>query len=290
MLKALCIGEILWDIFPDKKVWGGAPANFIFHTSQHGVKSTAYTAVGNDENGREIVREAEKCGINLVAKKVNFPTGVVNISVDSKGVASYEFNQDCAWDHIPFTEELESLCKDADLITFGSLAQRSEISRKTIFEGLKLRKPSCKVLFDVNLRQSFYSKEIILKSLKEADFLKLNEDEIVVFKELLGFDLPDLMERFGLELIIFTLGAEGSQIISKNGTFNCPADKCNIVDTVGAGDSFTATFIIHYLKGVSIPAAQKAATKIAAYVCEHSGATVSIPNELKKLSLEEERS
>jgi fructokinase len=281
MIKTLCIGEILWDIFPDKKVWGGAPANFIFHTAQFGADAHAVTAIGDDELGHELIDSVEKTGINLQYSMLNKPTGVVNITLDKDGSANYTFNKDCAWDHIPFTAELERLSSQADLLCFGSLAQRSIVSEESIFKSLASRKATAKVLFDINLRQQFYTKEIIHKSLMQADFLKLNEDEEIILKKMFGKDLEDLQSDYNLELIILTLGADGSRIMKKGDFFDCPAAPCKIIDTVGAGDSFTACFIINYLNGVDIAPAQKLASRVASYVCEHKGATVEIPEILK---------
>jgi fructokinase len=281
-MQTLSIGEILWDIFPDKKVWGGAPANFIFHTAQMGAQASAYSAVGNDELGKEISESIEVCGINLWAPIVDYPTGLVNITLNEDGSANYQFNLDCAWDHIPLSAELINLSTHADLIAFGSLSQRSEESRKTIYEALGHRKPSCKVLFDINLRQSFYNSELIKRSLNECDFLKLNEEELAIVCDVLKVDKDELLEVFNLELIILTLGAEGSSIISQNSLSTLPASPCKIVDTVGAGDSFTASFIVNYLQGMSIKNAQKLASDVAAYVCSHSGATVDLPLEFKE--------
>jgi fructokinase len=287
MIKTLCIGEILWDIFPDKKVWGGAPANFIFHTAQFGADATAYTAIGNDPLGQELLSAVKQSQINLHAERVSYPTGKVDISLDTQGVATYTFNENCAWDHIPTSETLIKLSQEADLIAFGSLAQRNEISQATIAQALKSKKASAKVLFDINLRQNFYTKEIIHQSLLETDFFKLNEDEIVIVKELLGKDIKQIFDDYQLELIILTMGAEGSRIITAKNTFNYPATLCKIVDTVGAGDSFTASFIINYLNGVEIKVAQELASKVAAYVCSHSGATITIPEEFKLITTKE---
>jgi fructokinase len=282
-LQTLSIGEILWDIFPDKKVWGGAPANFIFHTAQMGAQAAVYSAVGDDALGREITQLIKACGINLSAPIVDYPTGVVDITLNEDGSANYKFNTDCAWDHIPLNAKLINLCSNADLIAFGSLAQRSEESRKTIFEALRHRRPSCKVLFDINLRQDFYDLDIITRSLNECDILKLNEEEITIVCDLLRLSEDEVLEVFNLDLIILTLGAEGSSIISKNTVSHLPASPCEIVDTVGAGDSFTAYFIINYLQGMPIKEAQKLASDVAAYVCSHSGATVELPQKFKVL-------
>ena len=211
----------------------------------------------------------------------------MNIKVSSDGIASYSFNENCAWDHIPFTPELQNLCKNADLISFGTLAQRSETSKQTILKALSSRKTSAKVLFDINLRQDFYSKEIIEHSLAHSDFLKLNEEEVIVIQELTGKNLQELIADFKLELVILTLGPEGSQILTGSKEYHCAATKCNIIDTVGAGDSFTACFIMNYLNGVEIGEAQKAASNTAAFVCEHKGATIPIPEKFKLTTLTE---
>jgi len=280
-MNTLCIGEILWDIFPDKKVWGGAPANFIFHTAQMGANAAAYSAVGDDDLGKEISQAVKECGINLKAPILEYPTGVVDITLNEDGSANYEFNSNCAWDYIPLSAELINLSSSADLIAFGSLAQRSEESRKTIYEALRHRKSSCKVLFDINLRQNFYTVEIIRESLNQCDFLKLNEEELPIICDLLKIDKNDILSTFNIELMILTLGSEGSSIISKNETSTMSASPCELVDTVGAGDSFTACFIINYLLGMPIKAAQKLASDAAAHVCSQSGATVELPPELK---------
>ena len=287
MIKTLCIGEILWDIFPDKKVWGGAPANFIFHTAEFGADATAYSAIGQDELGDELLEAVSKTGIKLVAERLTHPTGKVDISLDSKGVANYEFNESCAWDHLPLNQDLISLSQNADLIAFGTLAQRSKVSRNTILKAIQLKKVSCKVLFDINLRSTFYDKKTIEKSLFYTDFLKLNEEEIVILEDLLAANIQQIISTYKLELIILTLGAEGSKIITSSKSYEHPAVKCKVIDTVGAGDSFTASFIINYLKGSDISEAQKLASKVAAYVCEHKGATVSIPSELKPIAEKE---
>ena len=281
-MKTLCIGEILWDIFSDHKVWGGAPANFIFHTAQLGADATAYSAVGKDQLGTELSTAIKSCGINLLAEANEYPTGKVDILIDDEGHAQYQFNNNCSWDYIAFTPELQGLSSEVDLIVFGSLAQRHEQSRATIYRALAHKKPSAKILFDINLRQDFYNTEIIEASLKACDFLKLNEDELPIIEQLFGITLDAIIERYDIELVIFTLGAEGSRIISKDGVSDQPAVKCKVVDTVGAGDSFTASFIINYLSGTPIPLAQSLASEIAAFVCTQKGATVELPIILKQ--------
>jgi fructokinase len=276
MIKAMCIGEILWDIFPSHKVWGGAPANFIFHMAQFGAQAWAITAIGRDDLGSELLKEVQATGVEVICAINHKPTGKVHVTLDSHGAASYLFNEDCAWDHIPFTEELADLCGDVDLLCFGTLAQRHADSRSTLLQCLKSRKPSAKVLFDINLRQQFYSKEIIETSLRHTNYLKLNDEEEIIITKMFGKTLKDLQSEYAIELVILTLGDAGSRIISPTQTYDCPAVPCKVVDTVGAGDAFTASFIMGYLTGLDIPTAQQQATRVASYVCAHAGATIKI--------------
>ena len=281
MINIISIGEILWDIFPDKKILGGAPANFVFHARQFGSDATLFTALGNDQQGIELEENAVKAGIIMQSSRVSHPTGIADIFLNNEQVPTYKLNENCAWDHIPLTNKLKKFAEKADLIVFGTIAQRNIESRNTIQEALKLSKSSSKILFDINLRLDFYSKEIIEESLNAANYLKLNDEEESVLQNLFNKNIKQIISDFNLELAILTLGPKGSKIITSNSISECPAAKCKIVDTVGAGDSFTAFFIINYLKGMSISESQKKASKVAAYVCAHNGATVQIPKNLK---------
>jgi len=281
MINIISIGEILWDIFPDKKILGGAPANFVFHARQFGSDATLFTALGNDQQGIELEENAVKAGIIMQSSRVSHPTGIADIFLNNEQVPTYKLNDNCAWDHIPLTNKLKKFAEKADLIVFGTIAQRNIESRNTIQEALKLSKSSSKILFDINLRLDFYSKEIIEESLNAANYLKLNDEEESVLQNLFNKNIKQIISDFNLELAILTLGPKGSKIITSNSMSECPAAKCKIVDTVGAGDSFTAFFIINYLKGMSISESQKKASKVAAYVCAHNGATVQIPKNLK---------
>ena len=281
MINILSIGELLWDIFPDKKILGGAPANFVFHARQFGSDATLFTALGNDKQGLDLEKTAAKAGIIMQSSRVSHPTGTAEIILNNEQVPTYKLNDDCAWDHIPLTNNLKIFAAKADLIVFGTIAQRNFESRNTIKKALKLSKPSSKILFDINLRLNFYTKEIIEESLSAANYLKLNDEEESVLQNLFNKNIEQIISDFNLELAILTLGPKGSKIITSNSMSECPAAKCKIVDTVGAGDSFTAFFIINYLKGMSIHESQKKASKVAAYVCAHNGATVQIPKNLK---------
>jgi len=281
MVNILSIGEILWDIFPDKKILGGAPANFVFHARQFGSDATLFTALGNDQQGLELEEEAAKAGIIMQSSRVSHPTGTADIILNNEQEPTYKLNDNCAWDHIPLTNNLKKFAAKADLIVFGTIAQRNFESRNTIKKALELSKYPSKILFDINLRLNFYTKEIIEESLSASNYLKLNDEEESVLKIIFNKNIGQIISDFNLELAILTLGPKGSRIITSNTVSECPSTKCEIIDTVGAGDSFTAFFIINYLNGMSIPESQKKASNVAAYVCAHNGATVQIPEYLK---------
>ena len=281
MVNILSIGEILWDIFPDKKILGGAPANFVFHARQFGSDATLFTALGNDQQGLELEEEAAKAGIIMQSSRVSHPTGTADIILNNEQEPTYKLNDNCAWDHIPLTNNLKNFAAKADLIVFGTIAQRNFESRNTIKKALELSKSPSKILFDINLRLNFYTKEIIEESLSASNYLKLNDEEESVLKIIFNKNIGQIISDFNLELAILTLGPKGSRIITSNTVSECPSTKCEIIDTVGAGDSFTAFFIINYLNGMSIPESQKKASNVAAYVCAHNGATVQIPEYLK---------
>ena len=281
MVNILSIGEILWDIFPDKKILGGAPANFVFHARQFGSDATLFTALGNDQQGLELEEAAAKAGIIMHSSRVNHPTGTADIILNNEQEPTYKLNDNCAWDHIPLTNNLKRFAAKSDLIVFGTIAQRSFESRNTIKKALELSKYPSKILFDINLRLNFYTKEIIEESLSASNYLKLNDEEESVLKIIFNKNIGQIISDYNLELAILTLGPKGSRIITSNTVSECPSTKCEIIDTVGAGDSFTAFFIINYLNGMSIPESQKKASNVAAYVCAHNGATVQIPDYLK---------
>jgi len=281
MINILSIGELLWDIFPDKKILGGAPANFAFHARQFGSDATLFTALGNDQQGLELEETAAKAGIIMQSSRVSHPTGTADIILNNEQVPTYKLNDNCAWDHIPLTNNLKKFAAKADLIVFGTIAQRNFESRNTIKKALELSQAPSKILFDINLRLNFYTKEIIEDSLSAANYLKLNDEEESVLKIIFNKNIGQIISDFNLELAILTLGPKGSKIITSNSMSECPATKCEIIDTVGAGDSFTAYFIINYLNGMSIPESQKKASNVAAYVCAHNGAIVQIPEYLK---------
>lgn len=283
------MGEVLWDVLPGGKKLGGAPANFAYHVAQFGLSSCVVSAVGNDALGKEIIDNFEAKGINRLVAEVAYPTGTVQVEVDSVGIPQYDIKEDVAWDNIPFTPQLESLAKRAKAVCFGSLAQRNAVSRDTIGRFLDAMPKSADslVAFDINLRQNFYNKDIIVNSLERCNVLKINDEELVTLSRI--FNLADgdfrdvcrtLLGKYNLKMLILTCGVDGSYVFTSDSESFQPTPKVEVADTVGAGDSFTAAFIASILKGASVADAHLRAVKTSAYVCSQHGAMPLLPSEL----------
>ena len=282
------IGEALWDMLPEGKKLGGAPANFAFHAGQFGLESMAVSAIGLDPLGEEIAKELEEHGLPFHLDRIDYPTGTVQVTLDSNGIPRYEIKEDVAWDNIPYTKELADLAGRAQAVCFGSLAQRNPVSRETIGWFLDAVPEDCLKVFDINLRQSFYSKEIIDDSLRRCDILKINDEELEIVKEMFGLeDLPteglcrSIIDEYGLKMLILTCGVNGSHVFSGDVSSFIETPKVNVADTVGAGDSFTGAFVASILKGKTVREAHEAAVKVSAFVCTQSGAMPVIPEDLK---------
>lgn len=271
------IGEILWDMLPTGKALGGAPANFAYHAQRSGEEGWAVSAIGNDPLGAEIMDIVKEKNLHNIIAVTDKPTGTVQVELDDKGIPSYNIMEDVAWDNIPFTPDMEALASRADAVCFGSLVQRMG-SRDSVLKFLNTTRPDALRVFDINLRQHYYSSELIDVSLKISDILKINDEEIRVVAQLFGLEGDDtavcrtLIDRYGLKLIILTKGADGSEVITATETIPQKAGKVKVVDTVGAGDAFTAAFMVAYLRGDSLADAQRLANETAAYVCSCKGA------------------
>jgi fructokinase len=275
------IGELLWDLLPSGKKAGGAPVNFVFHASDAGVESYAISAVGNDPFGDEIMVEIEKAGIRHRIARVDYPTSRVEVEL-TDGIPSYRIIEGVAWDHIPLTDSMRTLAKEADTICFGTLAQRSNESRNTIRSLLSLLPTNAYRVCDINLRQHFFSKEIIEESLNACNVLKLNEEELAILKDI--FDIPERdvkascrwwMDKYALRFIILTAGADYSLILAPGIESYIKTPRVKVVDTVGAGDAFTGAFIAAILQGKSLQEAHRSAVDRSAFVCTQSGAWVT---------------
>ena len=358
------IGELLWDVLPSGKQLGGAPANFACHVSQMGLDGVVVSAIGRDALGDEALAALEGRGLRCRIARVAHPTGTVQVSLDAAGVPHYDICTGVAWDNIPFTAELAALSASARAVCFGSLAQRSPVSRDTIFRFLSATPADCLKVFDINLRQHFYSPEILDRSLRLADILKINDEEIHSLTSLLAppaspdtfissspaaftspahpvspaspsspaaltspvhpvspaspsspaapaspvssalsvsqvfpdsLSLPQnslagsadlqrlgwwIKKQFSLKMVVLTCGAEGSYVFHDGGVSFQSSPKVEVVDTVGAGDSFTAAFVASLLRGCSVSDAHRRASEVAAYVCTRPGATPPLPPSL----------
>lgn len=285
------MGEALWDVLPDGKKIGGAPANFAYHVSQFGMPSCVVSAVGHDLLGKEIVENFTSKGLNQLIETVDYPTGTVQVELDATGVPMYEIKENVAWDNIPYTSALQNLARNTKAVCFGSLAQRNVVSRETIARFLDAMPKDDErlIVFDVNLRQGFYTKDILCNSMKRCNILKINDEELVTVSRMFGYpgiDLQDkcwiLLGKYNLKMLILTCGINGSYVFTPGNVSFQPTPKVEVADTVGAGDSFTAAFISNILKGKSVAEAHNLAVLTSAFVCTRNGAMPILPEELTK--------
>jgi fructokinase len=284
------LGEILWDVLPTGKVLGGAPANFAYITSQFGLNGYAISAIGNDLHGKEILDSLAEKRLNFLIENVDFPTGTVQVTVDEKGIPQYKICEGVAWDNIPFTQRSMELAQICDAVCFGSLAQRNQVSRSSINTFLDNVPENALKIFDINLRQHFYSKEIIENSLQRANILKINDEEVNLISGLFGYaELSEqkicrrLLQKYDLKMVVETKGATGSYVLTAGETSYLDTPSVHVADTVGAGDSFTGSFVAALLNGESIRDAHKLAVEVSAYVCTQHGAMPKLPDAFVEL-------
>lgn len=282
------MGEALWDVLPEGKKIGGAPANFAYHVSQFGLPSCVVSAIGDDALGKEIIENFTSKGLDQLIAEVPYPTGTVQVEIDQTGIPLYDIKGNVAWDNIPYTEHLDALAKRTKAVCFGSLAQRNVVSRETInhFLDTMPKDDDSLIVFDVNLRQGFYNKEILCKSMQNCNILKINDEELITVSRMFGYpgiDLQDkcwiLLGKYNLKMLILTCGINGSYVFTPGNVSFQPTPKVGVADTVGAGDSFTAAFIASILKGKSVTEAHSIAVKTSAYVCTQKGAMPILPPE-----------
>ncbi len=283
------IGEVLWDVLPEGKKLGGAPANFACHVSRFGLNGLVISAVGKDKPGDEIINIFNQKRLEYQLERTDFPTGTVEVTLDNAGVPQYDIKENVAWDNIPFTEGIRQIASRTQAVCFGSLAQRSQNSRRSInafLDSMPDSEDSLKV-FDINLRQNFYSEEIVRESLSKCNILKINDEELLIVKDLLSLRgrsqeelCNELMALGNLRMLILTCGTKGSMVFSQEGISVLGTPTVQVADTVGAGDSFTAAFISSLIKGKTVREAHQTAVNVSAYVCTQQGAMPPLPKSL----------
>jgi fructokinase len=283
------IGEVLWDLLPSGPQLGGAPANFAYHAQALGARAQVITRVGKDRFGREICERFQEMGLSQDEVQVDevAPTGTVTVTITGNGVPNFIIHENVAWDRLVVTQTALEAVRAANAICFGSLAQREPVSRQAIQRLVAAAPADALRVFDINLRQSFYSREVIERSLQLANVLKLNDAELPVLAQM--FELGDsprqqvklLAEGFSLRGVVLTRGAEGSLLYAGGRWSEQTAQPVQVVDTVGAGDAFTAALVVGLLHQQDLDEVHAFAADVARYVCSCAGATPSLPSPLR---------
>lgn len=290
------LGEVLWDQFVNNgkksrrgRMLGGAPANFAYHAAQFGHEGLVVSAIGPDRDGSDIISALEDRSLPCHLDRVPYPTGTVDADITNPNAPVYTIHTRSAWSHIPFNSELQAIAARAKAVCFGTLTQWGRESRSTIRLFLDSCQDDCLKVFDINLRQSYYTKTTIRESLHRADILKLNEEELHVLTNLFGYQMAGeetlcrrLMKAYGLKMVILTKGIYGSWVLWKGGRNFQGTPQVKVVSAVGAGDAFTGAFVGSYLNGVSLQVAHETAARVSAYVCTQKGAMPVIPESIKR--------
>ena len=279
------IGEVLWDLLPDGKMLGGAPINFAYHASQLGAVGVAISSVGKDELGSEIMKSVDTKGVVNCISVNKYPTGTVGVILKD-GIADYTIYENVAWDFIELSIGSTIMLQQADAICFGTLAQRNKVSHDAIMSALKLVPEKCLKVYDINLRQKYYSADLISKSLFSSNVFKINDDEIELFKHLYKMDGNEvelsqkIMKTYSIEYLALTKGDNGSYLFWKDEISFMPTPVVDVEDTIGAGDSFTSALVIGILNNWSLKEIHRKAVEISAFVCTQKGATPVLSKNL----------
>ena len=282
------LGEALWDVLPEGKKLGGAPANFAYHAAQFGLDTIAISALGEDKLAEETIEALNEHNLNYLMPRVPYPTGTVQVTLTGDGIPTYDIKENVAWDNIPLTDEMLEIAKNARAVCFGSLAQRNVVSRENIHKFLDATPKDCVKIFDINLRQQFYTKEVIKESLKRCNILKINDEELVLIGRTFGYPGLDIenmcwliQDKYNLDMLVLTCGTNGSYVFTPGQMSFQETPKVEVADTVGAGDSFTGSFVGSILNGKPVPEAHKTAVHVSAFVCTQNGAMPVVPDRLK---------
>jgi fructokinase len=288
--KVIGIGEVLWDLLPSGPQLGGAPANFAYHAHALGARGRIITRIGNDSLGQAILQRFEQLGLDGKTVQVDkeAPTGTVTVTLSSEGVPHFTIHEQVAWDRLEATPASLEEVRTADAICFGSLAQRGDASRTAIQTMVATTPTHAMRIFDVNLRQNYFSLEIINESLRLANVLKLNDGELPVISKLVGIkgspqdQIAALAEKFGLQLVALTRGAAGSLLYQQGQWSDCASIPTTVIDTVGAGDAFTAAMVVGLLQKRPLDEINLLGNEVARHVCSCAGATPPIPESIRK--------
>ena len=284
------LGEVLWDVLPDGKKLGGAPANFAYHAGQFlGMDNTiAVSALGEDKLADETIEALREHNLNDLLPRVPYPTGTVQVQLDEQGIPTYDIKENVAWDNIPFDDDIAQIARNCRAVCFGSLAQRNVVSRETIKKFLDATPDDCLKIFDINLRQQFYTMDILKESFLRCNILKINDEELVLIGRMFGYPGLDIenkcwliLGKYNLDMLVLTCGTNGSYVFTPGQMSFQPTPKVQVADTVGAGDSFTGSFCAAILNGKPVAEAHRLAVEVSAYVCTQNGAMPILPAELK---------
>jgi len=303
--KVVGLGEVLWDLLLERTCLGGAPANFAYIATVMGDEGVVASRVGEDSRGLEALRRMQQLELDIehVQTDREQATGTVKVELDVKGIARFEIAHLVAWDFLEWTADWQHLAEKADAVCFGSLAQRSEASRATIRQFVRAVRPGAVKVFDVNLRQSFYSQEILAESMKLADIVKLNDEELPKVMRLGGFSgnpshgdelaaAQQLISAYDLKLVCITRGGRGSLLVRRGGDASeHPGFRVRVADTVGAGDAFTAGLVHEYLRGAALgrmdlDGMNDVANRVGAWVASEAGAMPVLKDGLERMLAE----
>ncbi len=282
------LGEVLWDFLPSGRVLGGAPANFAYMASVLGSEGIVASRVGNDELGHEACRVMQQLRLSTayLQHDDSHETGSATVSIDAAGQPNFTIKEPVSWDFLKWTSEWEELSARADVICFGSLAQRSPASAVTIECFLRNAPTGALRIFDVNLRQSFYTQNVLRRSFHQADIVKLNDHELFQVASLFHLGLGTeqmlaerLLKQFELRLVCLTRAARGSLLVSDNQTVEHKGLLVKVADAIGAGDAFTACLAHHYVRGYSLEEISESANRFASWVATQTGAMPPISTD-----------
>ena len=249
----------------------------------------AVSALGEDKLGDETIEALKEHGLNDLLPRVPYPTGTVQVQLDEQGIPTYDIKENVAWDNIPFDDDIAEIARNCRAVCFGSLAQRNVVSRETIQKFLDATPADCLKIFDINLRQQFYTQEILRESFQRCNILKINDEELVLIGRMFGYPGLDIenkcwliLGKYNLDMLVLTCGTNGSYVFTPGHVSFQETPKVKVADTVGAGDSFTGSFVGSIFNGKSVPEAHRTAVQVSAYVCTQNGAMPTYPEELLK--------